>query len=127
MARRKRREEAGADAAHGGVRLAGHPRARRDITRAKAWAGLVAFAIVLLVSLQSGAPRIDAVLRATCGGVAAYLAGWALAVAVWRHVAVAQVEQLRRRLLAEQAERAAEDEVRAAAEAEAERINARAA
>ncbi len=72
-------------------RLSGHPRAQRQIREAKAWAGLAGFALVLLLSLQGGALIFDAGVRALAAGAGCYVAGWAMAVLVWRHVARAEV------------------------------------
>ena len=72
-------------------RLSAHPRARRQIREAKAWSGLAGFALVLVLSLQGGALLFEAGLRALAAGAGCYVAGWALAVIVWRHVARAEV------------------------------------
>ena len=73
------------------VRLSAHPRAQRQIRDAKAWAGIVGFVLVFLLSLQASQPLFDAGLRALVAGLVCYVLGWALAVAVWRHVARAEV------------------------------------
>ena len=72
-------------------RLSGHPRARRQIREAKAWSGLVGFALVLVLSLEGGALPFDAGVRALAAGAGCYVAGWFLAVMVWSHVARAEV------------------------------------
>lgn len=72
-------------------RLSAHPRARRQIREAKAWAGLIGFSLVLLLSLQGGSLLFEAGVRALAAGAGCYLAGWTLAVIVWRHVARAEV------------------------------------
>ena len=72
-------------------RLSAHPRARRQIREAKAWAGIAGFGLVLVLSLQGGALLFDAGLRALAAGAACYVAGWAMAVIVWRHLARAEV------------------------------------
>jgi hypothetical protein len=86
-------------AAEGGIRLTAHPRARRDIGLAKGWGGLGAFVLVLVLSLQAGVPTAEALLRAIGGGVVGYVVAWGVAVTVWRHLALAEVERARRRLL----------------------------
>lgn len=83
-------------------RLSAHPRARRQIREAKAWAGLVGFVLVLLLSLQADVPLFDAGVRALLAGCACYVLGWALAITVWRHVARAEVQVAQQRLTAEQ-------------------------
>ena len=82
-------------------RLSAHPRARRQIREAKAWAGLAGFALVALLSLQAGVPLFDAGMRALLCGLGCYVAGWALAVIVWSHVARAEVQVAEQRLTAE--------------------------
>lgn len=85
----------------GRPRLSSHPRARRQIREAKAWAGLVGFVLVALLSLQGGTPLFEAGVRALIAGLACYVVGWALALAVWRHVARAEVKLFEQRLLDE--------------------------
>ena len=85
-------------------RLSAHPRAQRQIREAKAWGGLAGFVLVALLSRQAGVPLFDAGVRALAGGMVAYVAAWALAVAVWRHLARAEVLVVEQRLLAEQDE-----------------------
>jgi hypothetical protein len=81
----------------GRPRLSGHPRARRQIREAKAWSGLAGFALALVLSLQGGALLFEAGLRALGAGAACYVAGWALAVLVWRQLARAEVLAAERR------------------------------
>jgi uncharacterized membrane protein YccC len=84
-----------------GIRLSAHPRARRHITTAKAWGGLGAFALVAWLSHRAGLPFADLLWRSLLGGIVGYVAGWAIAVAVWRQLALAQIEDLRRQLIAQ--------------------------
>ena len=72
-------------------RLSAHPKARRQIREAKAWAGIAGFLLVLVLSLEGGALPFDAGLRALAAGAGCYVAGWALAVLVWTHLARAEV------------------------------------
>jgi hypothetical protein len=97
-------------AATGQVRLAEHPRARHQIGLAKSYAGLGAFAFVAYSAYMGGAPFVDVATRALMWGIAAYVIVWALAVQVWRHLAVAEVRAVERRWR-EQRE-AEEDQVR---------------
>lgn len=95
-------------------RLSAHPRARTHIALAKAWAGLIVFVAVTLLSRGADLPWFDALLRGLGAGVVAYLVAWAAAVVVWQHIAKAELEVMRRRT---------EERLRAereAAEAEAE-------
>jgi uncharacterized membrane protein YccC len=94
-------------AAVDGIRLTEHPRARRHIAIAKGWGGLGAFVLVLVLSQRAGVPTGDAILRGLLGGVAGYVVSWMVAVTVWRQLALAELERLRRRLVA-QAEAAAQ-------------------
>ncbi len=79
------------------MRLSEHPRARAGIRRAKGAAGLAAFLIVGLLSLRANLPEGDAAVRALLGGIVAYFVGWAVAVTVWRQIALAELETARRR------------------------------
>jgi hypothetical protein len=85
-------------------RLSSHPRARRQIRAAKAWSGLSVFVLVFYLALNAGLPTFDAGLRALAAGSAAYVIGWLVAVVVWRQLAVAQLEDVKRQLAAAPAE-----------------------
>jgi uncharacterized membrane protein YccC len=91
-----------------GIRLSRHPKARRHIAMAKGWGGLGAFVLVLYLSAKAGVPTADAVLRGMLGGLIGYLAGWLIAVTVWRQLALAELERLRLRLIASMEAQAAE-------------------
>ena len=99
----KAKKGAQAPAADARPRLSQHPRARRQIREAKAWAGLAGFVLVLILSLEGGSLLFDAGLRALVAGAGCYVVGWALAVLVWRHLARAEV------LVAEQRFREAQE------------------
>jgi hypothetical protein len=71
-------------------RLSQHPKARRQIREAKAWSGIAGFLLVLILSLEGGALPFDAGLRALAAGAGCYVAGWAIAVIVWTHLARAE-------------------------------------
>lgn len=79
------------------VRLAEHPRAKRQIALAKSYAGLAAFAIVAHSAWREGLGFVDVASRALMWGIAAYVVVWAMAVYVWRHVAVAEVRAAEKR------------------------------
>ena len=79
------------------VRLAEHPRARRQIGLAKSYAGLGAFALAGFAAWHGGAGFLDVAARALIWGVAAYVLVWALAVQVWRQIAIAEVRAAERR------------------------------
>src|SRR3954447_16125074 len=79
------------------VRLSADPRARRQIALAKSYAGLGAFAFVAYSAYSGGAQFVDVAERALLWGMAAYVLVWALAVQVWRHLAVAEVKAAEKR------------------------------
>jgi hypothetical protein len=83
-----------------GIRLSAHPRARRHIAIAKGWGGLIAFAVVLKLARAAGIPWSDAIERGLLGGIVGYLAAWMIVQTIWRHIALAELEELRRRLIA---------------------------
>jgi hypothetical protein len=97
------------------VRLCDHPRASRQIEVVRSWGALVAFALTGLLSLRAGVLPFDAGIRALIAGIVGYVAMWALAVAVWRHLAVAELAaaresaELRRDALLEGSRRLAAD------------------
>ena len=102
-----------------GIRLSAHPKARRHIGMAKGWGGLIAFLLVLKISRGSaGLPWPDAIERACVAGVVGYVVAWAIAQTVWRHIALAELEQLRTKLI-RMAEAQAAERDRQIAEAEA--------
>jgi hypothetical protein len=79
------------------VVLAAHPRARRQIALAKSYAGLAGFAFAGWAAYRGGAQFLDVTSRALMWGLAAYVLVWALAVQVWRHLAVAEVRAAEKR------------------------------
>jgi uncharacterized membrane protein YccC len=95
------------------IRLCDHPRASRQIELARGWGGIGAFAFVGLLSLNAGLPTPTAGFRALLAGLIGYMAGWALSVLVWRHLAVAEADaaresaEARRAALLEEIERRA--------------------
>src|SRR4051794_5732001 len=78
-----------------GIRLSAHPPARRHIAIAKGWGGLIAFLVVLKISRGAALPWPDALGRAVVGGVIGYITLWVIAQTIWRHVALAELEDLR--------------------------------
>jgi hypothetical protein len=93
-------KQAAAAVDDGTIRVTAHPRAARQIRAAKGWSGLIAFGLVVYLSHGAGLPLADALLRGVLGGIAGYLAGWMIAVTVWRHLLLAELEDLRLRMLA---------------------------
>lgn len=94
----KKGKAQGTAAAEGGIRLTAHPRARRDIAMAKGWGGLAAFGVVLLLSLRASVPLTDGLWRALIGGMVGYVLAWGAAVAIWRHVALAEIDRKAREI-----------------------------
>jgi hypothetical protein len=92
MSKRKKNQDA-PEAADEHVRLSTHPAAVASVKRTRARCGLIGFAVVLLLCLNAGVPAFDATFRALIAGVAAHLAGWFVAIAVWRSVIRVQVAQ----------------------------------
>jgi hypothetical protein len=72
--------------------LGSHPRAAPSIRRWKARAGLAAFALSALASQSAGTPMADTLLRAVGAGIVGNVAGWFLAVAVWRQLVRAEMK-----------------------------------
>lgn len=79
--------------------LAEHPRAVRGIARAKAWGGLGGFLLAGYLSLPTQT-LAGAGLRALAAGVVCYVAVWAAAVFLWRHLVVAELRDAQQELLA---------------------------
>ena len=98
------------------ISVAAHPRARASIRRTRARTALVAFGLVLFLSLQSGVPGQEAAIRALVAGLVGNVLGWACALAVWRSLVLAEIKvasdarQERMRARAEAAVKAAEAE-----------------
>ncbi|MEA2426784.1 MAG: hypothetical protein QOF37_412 [Thermoleophilaceae bacterium] len=94
---KKKAGKKGAASASGEVRLADHPRARRQINLAKSYAGLGSFGLVAYLAWQDGFQFVDVATRAMIWGIAIYVLVWAMGVIVWRHIAVAEVRAAERR------------------------------
>lgn len=107
MAKKDDKKKAARGAGETAMSVANHPRAGAQIARAKAWGGLGGFALVAILSLRAGVPTPDALLRAIASGVIAYVATWACAVVVWRHLVVAELRAVRRHRAAQAAARRA--------------------
>jgi hypothetical protein len=115
MAGKKKRKpaeaEAGATPVVPTASIAGHPRAKLAIRRARSRAAFVVFALVLLLGHKAGLSWFDATWRALVAGLAANLIAWRCAIFVWRHLIVAELRRAeevyaeRRRAAREAAER----------------------
>jgi hypothetical protein len=79
------------------ISVAEHPRARRSIARTKAWAALIGFALVAVLSWQAGVEPFEVGLRALGAGIATYLIVWLAAVALWQRIVVAEAKAVAER------------------------------
>ena len=73
------------------ITIGAHPRARRAVRRARALGGLLGFLVAIVLSLRAGVPAWDATARALIAGVVVHLAAWAIAVAVWKQLMLAEL------------------------------------
>src|SRR3954447_4560405 len=80
-----------------GIAVANHPKASRQIAKLKSYAGLAAFAYAGYAAYHAGDQFADVAFRAVIWGIAVYIAVWAAAVHVWRHVAIAEVRAAEKR------------------------------
>jgi hypothetical protein len=90
---KKAKKDKGAAVTDEHVRLSSHPEAVASVKRMRARCGLIGFVLVLLLCLKVGVPAWDATFRALIAGVVAQLAGWFVAISVWRQVIRSQVAQ----------------------------------
>ncbi len=88
---KKDKKSKGEEGGVAGASVANHPRARAAVRRSKGWGGLIGFGIAAYLSLQAGVPAPDAGLRALGAGVVGYVLAWGCAVAVWRHLVLAEM------------------------------------
>jgi hypothetical protein len=79
------------------ITIGAHPRARRSVRRARALGGLLGFLMTIALSHNAGVPAFDATARALIAGVVVHLAAWAIAVAVWKQIMLAELETVRER------------------------------
>ena len=100
------------------VSLAAHPRARTQVRRVRARFGIAGFLLVAFLAHRAGVPGPDCLMRGLAGGVIAYFASWACAVAVYRQLVLAELRH---------AEQAYRDRHRARVEEAARRNAERAA
>jgi ABC-type uncharacterized transport system permease subunit len=79
------------------ISISAHPRARRSIQQTKAWAGLIAFAIVGYLSHNAGVDSFEVGVRALVAGIAVYLFAWAVSVAFWQRMVVHEAKAVAER------------------------------
>jgi len=88
------------------ITIGAHPRARRSVQRARALGGLLGFVVALVLSLRAGVPAWDATARSLIAGIVVHLAAWAIAVAVWKQLMLAELQALHDHRLARLQQRA---------------------
>lgn len=88
--------------------LANHPTAPVQIRQAKGWGGLIGLGLAVAVSWNAGASPFEVGSRALVGGLVGLLLAWALAVYVWRHLALGHIKLMKDEA-AERARRLAEE------------------
>jgi hypothetical protein len=99
MANKKQKQKGkkGKGSGAAGIAVANHPKASRQIAKLKSYAGLAAFAYAGYAAYHAGDQFADVAFRAVIWGMAVYIAVWAAAVHVWRHIAIAEVRAAERR------------------------------
>ncbi len=78
-------------AASEGISVAAHPRAAAAVKRSKGFGGLAGFGLAAYLSYSAGVPADQIALRALAFGIAGYIVAWACAVAIWRHLVLAEL------------------------------------
>jgi ABC-type uncharacterized transport system permease subunit len=86
------------------ITIGAHPRARRSVRRARALGGLLGLLVTIVLSLRAGVPAWDAVARSLIAGIVVHLAAWAIALAVWKQLMLAEIQALHDRRLERRAE-----------------------
>lgn len=87
-----------------GVSIANHPRARVSIRRVRARVALIVFALVILQAHGAGISGQESVLRGLLAGIAGYVGAWAIGLAVWKHIVLAELRAAHQRRQARRAE-----------------------
>ena len=94
---KKKGGKKGAATRQAGVRISDHPRAQHSIRTVKSYAGLGAFLLAGYAQWNAGGAFLDVATSALLWGIAAYIIVWALAVQVWRQLAIAEVRAAQRK------------------------------
>jgi hypothetical protein len=128
MAKKDKQKGAGAAAAAvPSASIAGHPRAKVAIRRARSRTALAAFVLVLLFGHHAGLTWFDATWRALVAGIAANVVAWRCALYVWRQLVIAELRRAEDVYAERRRMAIAAIEQRAAAAAEAANAGFRAA
>jgi len=91
----KKKGAAGTDGDESLPSIANHPRALAQVARAKSWGGLAGFGLGAYLSYKAGVPMSVVLFRSLLGGFAGYVIAWAGAVALWRHLVIAELRAVR--------------------------------
>ena len=79
--------------------IAGHPRAKRSVAKAKGWGGLCGFLLGGYLSMPTGT-LAEAGLRALLAGIVGYVALWAGSVFLWKRLVMLEIKAREQELLA---------------------------
>ena len=93
------------------ISVSAHPRASNAIVKMKAWAGLIGFVGVGVLSYQANIEPFESLVRALAAGVVLYVLAWMVGVVLWRSLVVEEARQegeRRRAAIEEQLRRARE-------------------
>jgi len=102
-----------------GISIGGNARAKAQVRRTKAWAGLLGFGITAYVSYGAHASMQQIALRSVVVGIVAYMIAWACALVIWRQLMLAELKVMTERHETEMAELESERMAAAAAKAAA--------
>jgi hypothetical protein len=102
-AKKGKQAEAQSDSGSG-LSVAAHPRAAHRVAQAKGWGGLLGFLVGGYLSLPTNT-LAGAGLHALAAGAACYVAVWAGAVFLWRHLVVAELRSRQHEALQAELER----------------------
>lgn len=75
------------------ISVSAHPRASNAIVKMKAWAGLIGFFGVGLLSYSAGVEPFESLVRALAAGIALYVIAWMAGVTLWRSLVVEEARQ----------------------------------
>lgn len=75
------------------ISVSAHPRASNAIVKMKAWAGLIGFVGVGVLSYRAGVQPFESLVRALAAGIALYVIAWMAGVTLWRSLVVEEARQ----------------------------------
>ena len=76
------------------VTLSQHPRAKAGIRRARTRAAFIAFVLVFALNVVGDQALFDATWRALVAGIVVNVVVWRLAIVVWRHIVLNELQQV---------------------------------